>query len=484
MGEATLLEEEEQQPRFGTGHSAGVERVTTVLHEFNPKPPSDSTIRGGKLGRSGQSGKLGGNLLSAGDVMSASLTQAALWASTRDVIWAMLAAACRQGRSGCSTPENQQSTAERTGAGCVGARRAACALLGRVFDTVTTGGEEAGNHVGLGGKEVSAALDRWYEGFCSATAPTRGGDRIGGGSFLLQEEAPRLLSEAVLGIPAVRAAFVQRGLAAHLANALNEGLLGMRSREVSLCHHHVYVRYAPDGDEPPSGMNQPPENDPGISRNLAPFANSGGRTRRRGHDANGEADLPWWLLFSQERGEREGGGHGRGFSDIASPRGGGSIDAVGAEVDGRSCQTALDEIFAPGRGKEERGADTSREDDPADGNSLGPAGGIRVSATAKQRECREREEVVHVCTSGVGADSTKTGRVAPPMLRLDALGAILGTAECTSARFCTSHAVASLSAASTRAASEHLVRSSAASTCVLAVHYPPLLKHKTSRGQL
>lgn len=380
-----------------------------------------------------------------------------MWASTRDVISATLAAACRQDGRSCNTPETQQSMAQSTGASCAGARRAACALLARVFGNVTAGDEEKGQNVTtIGGKEASIVLDWWYEGFCSATAPPCGGGGIGGrSSFLLQEEAPRLLLEEMLEIPTLKAAFVQRGLTGHLADALRVDSVEMKNREICLCHH-THVRCAPDGDTPSCGMNDKfPKNDPDNS--FACAARSGGRIRPRNCDADGKANLPWWLLFSQGWGERGAGGHGNGVAETLK-KPGGSTDGVSTEVDGGSFQTALDEIFAPERGKEEHGADTSREDDPVDSRSLGSAAERPVSATAKQWERREREEVVDRGTVGGGANSTKTGRVAPPMLRLDALGSILDTEECTSARFCSSQAVASLSAASTRAASEHLVR--------------------------
>lgn len=450
VGNVTALEKEQQRHLFAAGQSARLEKESTASGEIN------------KSSTSADAATCAGSLLSVRDVTEASPSQAALWASTRDVIWAMLAAACRQeGNSRSSTPEAQRSVAESAGASCAGARGAACALLARVFGSITAGEEEeTGQKVtGIGEKEASIALDWWYEGFCSATAPPCGG---GGSSLLLyEEEAPRLLLEEMLEIPSLKAAFVKRGLTRHLADALRVGSAEMRNREVGLCRH-THVRSAPGGIAPSCGMNKPPEKDPDTSSARAPKGGGKISPRHCSCDANGKANLPWWLLFNQGRGESGGGGHGHGFSETLQKLVGGT-DGVGTEADGRSCQTALDEIFAPERGKEERGADTSREDDPTDSNSLGSyAGGMPVvsAMTAKQRECRELKGVADGSTAvGGGANSTKTGgRVAPPMLRLDALGSILDTEECASARLCPSHAVGSLSAASTRAASEHLVR--------------------------
>lgn len=474
-----MLEQEQQENFLGAGQSARLEKAATAPREINETSTSaDNAIRGGKVKHSSQSEKLGENLLSVGDVMSASLTQAALWASTRDVIRAMLAAACRPGGNSCSTPETPRSTAESTGGSCAAARRAACALLAKVFGNVSADEEETGkNTTAIDGEEASAALDWWYEGFCAATALPRGGGGLdlGGSSLLLQEETPRLLLKEMLEIPALKTAFVRRGLTRHLANVLSVGSLEVKTREVSIWHHDR-TRHAPDVAAPSSGVKKLPKND-GSEISRAYAAKNRGRIRPRNRIADGEANLPWWLLFSRGRGEGGVGGHGDDFSGTMKNLGEGA-DGVCGEADGRSCQTALHEIFAPERGKEERGAQTSREDDPtADSNSLVSAARMPVSLTATQRECRERGEAVNWDkTVSDSAVSTTTGRVAPPMLRLDALGSILDTEECASARFCSSNAVTSLSAASTRAASEHLVRSSAATflraCCLACILFP------------
>lgn len=463
VGEIPVLEKKRQQAIPGEGQTAAQLDKVSITHgesETVVSASADTTIPVGKVKHGNQSGKPGETPLSVLDVMSAPLSQATEWASTRGVIWAMLAAACRQERGSCSTPETQRSMAGSTGATCAGPRRATCALLARVFGSAIAGGEDTDQRVtGIGRKEASIALDWWYQGFCSVTAlPCDGGVGTGERSpFPLQEEAPRLLLEGMLEIPAVKAAFVKRGLTLRLTDALRVQSLEMKNREACLWHH-AHSRYSPDGGAPSCGTNKLPED--GRDSSSARAAKSGGAIRPRDYrDADGKANLPWRLLFSKGREERGGEEHGHGFLDtLKNP--GGSTDGASSEVDGRSCQTALDEIFAPERGKEERGVDTSREGDPTDGNSLGSAGEMSLPATAKQRECREREKVSNgSSTAGGGAKSTKTGgRVAPPMLRLDALGSILDTKECASARFCSSHAgVVSLSAASTRAASEHLV---------------------------
>lgn len=166
-----------------------------------------------------------------------------------------------------------------------------------------------------------------------------------------------------------------------------------------------------------------------------------------------------------------GGGHGHIFEDALQ---------LGGSTDGErstelavttTCRTAFGEIVAPDGEKEERGCDTSRENGPtADGGSddavgdslTGSAGETQVSAKAKPQEHREREGVADRSATGEGStNSTTRGRVAPPMLRLDALDSALDTKEGASPHFCSSPAAVTLSAASTRAASEHLVSSSA-----------------------
>ena len=496
VGEVTVLEKDHQKKAsVGAGQSARLEKEATASGEINKNGASaDTAMFAGKVehsssssSSSSQSKILGGGLLSVGDVMSASSSQVVFWASTQDVIRATLAAVCRPRGNSCSTPGTRQSTTEPAGASCADARRAACALLARAFGDVPAGEEETGQETPcIGGKEASAALDRWYAELCSVTAPSfggRGGVEIGdGSSLLLQEEGPRLLLAEMLEIPALQAAFARRGLARHLADALRVGSPKMKHREVRSAWRHACARRVPDGEEPSRGTSKILDSDPDVSCACAgkPRANVGPRQLCCGADE--KATLPWWLLFSQ--GRREGGGVGHGhehehssFSDTLKSLGG-SADGVGAEADGRSCQTALDEIFAPERGKEERGAETSREDDgddPNDGNSLGSAkaGGVPVFATAKQREDREWEVVADGGTVGGGVRSTtKAGRVAPPMLRLDALESILDTEEGASGRACSSHAVATLSAASTRAASEHLVRSFC---CNISVRFLSLL---------
>jgi len=133
------------------------------------------------------------------------------------------------------------------------------------------------------------------------------------------------------------------------------------------------------------------------------------------------------------------------------------LGRVRGTVDEGSCRTALDEIFEAEAGKE--------EDDPTtDGNnSPGSAVSTPVSSTTttKQSERPEGEGRVDRGAEGGTADATTRGRVAPPMLRLDALDSALDAEGWASARLSSSAAVVASSAASTRTASEHLVRVSA-----------------------
>ena len=380
-----------------------------------------------------------------GGVLSASSSQAALWVSTRDVIWALLNAACRpEGNSG-GPPETQPGVAETGGVSCADARSAICDLLAKVFCTGTSGkdGEDLGQDTTtmIGGKEASIVLDWWFEGFCSTTSPPSG--RVHEGfSLPILEEDPRLLLEGMLGIPAVKLAFVERGLTRHLADALRAAATEMKDRETVACRHSQGCSRG--GSQSPCELKKLPTDDRSDPCAL-PTTNRGQSTDPM--SSQNCQRIPWWLLFSQGwGGARWGGERSHAFEDGVCQKARGTADEG-------SCRTALDEIFAPEAGKEDDDLTTA-------GNSLCSAAATPVFAAAKQqRERPEGEGAVDRSAAGGGtANGTTRARVAPPMLRLDALDSALDAKGWASARLSSSPAVMASSRASTRTASEHLVR--------------------------
>ncbi len=441
--------DERSQPGFGAEPLGRPEehRATSSRKEKR-SPPSIAAKRGGKTDDDReQSEELLQTAASVVDgVLSASSSQVALWATTRGVILAMLAAACRSDGNGRGSPETQSVKAASARVTCADARSAIFTLLARVFGTDTAGSHQDGRGqetTVIGEEEASTALDWWFEGFRSITTPPRGGVDEGS-SLPLLEDAPRLLLEGMLGVPKVEAAFVRRGLTCRLADTLRVSFEEMRNRE-------AYAYRCPrvcsrDGDASSCDLNKLPTHDPSDSRAL-PGATRGDKTDTL--TAENCQRIQWWLIFDQGWGGASGGGGEQcpAFED--------ALGRARGTVDECSCRTALGEIFEPEAGKE--------DDDPTtDGNnSLGSAAATPVSiatTTAKQRQYAEGEGGVGRRAEGGTADAINRGRVAPPMLRLDALDSALDTEGWASARLSSSAAVAALSAASTRTASEHLVR--------------------------
>lgn len=489
FGEDDGSEDERRQPALGARRPTWPEKYTAAASgELSQRdPPPNTTILVGEAKHTLPSEEAGGNVaLTIGSVQSASLRQVAVWASTRDVILLILAAGCQQqGQHNCHTSETQGGTAETTEATCAVARRTACALLTRVFGNGTIAGEYSRGQQapGIGEKEASLVLDRWYEGFCSTTAPPQGRGGGGGGARegsslpLLREEPPRLLLEAMLKIPAVKTGFVKRGLTRHLVDVLRVASAEVKIREAEGYHHSPNIGYPRGGDAFSSscGSNKVPKHDHGVPQSC-PMTN-GGDLGARKHDASDQSTsplknyhqwLPWWLLFSQGGVER-GGGRDRNFEGevkLGEKTDGGG----GTELALRTCGTNFGEIVAAEVAKEERGLGTSRDNgstadgscDDAAGNGLNDwAGETTVSAIAKPQEYRERDGVAdRSATAECSTSSTTRGRVAPPMLRLDALDSGLDAKEGAAPHLCSSHTAVTLSAASTRVASEHLVRAS------------------------
>lgn len=434
------------------------------------------------------------SVLNVRDVQSASLDHAAMWASNEDVIRALLAAACRPGVDGSSTAAETQAEGQERSLSCAEARCAACILLERVFGNgmkEKAGGEDT---TVIGGEKASVAIDQWYQGFCSVTAPICGGGEGVGGrqdqiSCLVLHEAPRLLLQGMLETPVVKIGFVERGLAQHLAEVLrtpSEDGKKIEQGSRDRCHK----AYPRSSKAPAPGVGEPLTHEPEVSSSYP-------RTDERDlQHENRDADtshvlpranrrrLPWWLLFSHgedkeedtlnnqhkhkhyHENQRE---HEHGPESAAIPAG--STDGRStSEIDGRSCMTTLDELSVAGGETKDPGPDTGREFDPIsardhDGghddatgdNSLASAGTAPTSDTVDQREYGERGGDPRRSNAGDACSSTKE-RISPPLLRLDALDSILDTKEWASPAHCSSHPAAILSAASTRAAPEHLVR--------------------------
>lgn len=389
-------------------------------------------------------------------VQAASLDQAIRWGSTRDVVWAVLTAACRPEDGGCRTAAETRGDAAQTTAVC--AAGAACALLARVFGNGTPDRGTAR----ISDKEAPIVLGRWWEGFCAAAAPFCGDDGGGQGTLPLLREAPRLLLEGMLEIPAVETAFLERGLARHLADVLRVALVQMKSarEEEELCDHQS-TGYPCAGNASPFGMTTLPDGDASasgpshgtIGAIIRPNKAEGGASSSPEADPRGQR-LPWWLIFKHRRGKACDRPSDHAFED-ALKTGGGSADGGST---GRSCRT----VSGDSKGERvSRGPDTSRKDDPNDGLNVA-AGNDRLGSesapTPSVSEHREREEMVQLRT-GHGADvAAYRERISPPMLRLDALDSILATKEWASPRGSSQRAAVTLSTASTRAAPEHLVR--------------------------
>lgn len=516
VGEEDGCEDEGRQSALGTRRSARLGKYSAAAsgETSQTNPRSNTTIRVGEAKHSSlPSEDAGENVALAVDsVQSASWRQVILWASTSDVILLVLAAACRQQEEqSCSTPETetQWGTTETTGASGVVARSTAlarstaCALLTRVFGNGTIASEDYRDKQvpGIGEKESSIVLDRWYEGFMSTTAPShgRGGGRGGAresSSFpLLRKEAPTLLLQGMLEIPAVKTGFVKRGLTRHLTDVLRVASAEIKLREQECYLHSPNIGCSRGGDASSSslGFNKIHKEGHGVPQSC--LATIGGNLGAQNPDADDQPTsplenfqqwLPWWLLFSKGRAEREDG-HDHNFEDAIEVNE--SIDGGrSTEPAARTCRTTLSEIFVPeGEGEaEERGLDTRGDDGPTVdgfsddvvGNSLtDPVGETPVSTKAKSQKYGELDGMVDRSSTGEGSTSSTTrGRVAPPMLRLDALDSILDANErAVPTHLRSSHAAVTLSAASTRAASEHLVRSSVYASAAVSKYFPIFL---------
>lgn len=400
-------------------------------------------------------------LLTVAGAQSASVSQVTGWATTRCLVQALLAAACRR------TEARPRQAAQGEGAWASGteARLVACSLLSRVCFGL---GEDdrAGGLLDEG--ETSLLLDQWYEGFCDAAAS------LGEGRGSCLKETPRLLLEGMLSVPAVRTGFVQRGLVRHLTEGLR----------VSWRRYHGWLSSSPPGGgacrsaEPPQRtddrdglVEDDPRNDAGQYIALA----DGLRAKTHLYSdpslsqRAGFLHVPWWLFtlgswtgLKPTGDDTHGGGGGEAGSSAV---GGGARES--AEL-AESSKTASEKGFTSGEEDHEdenispitQGYDNTTDDGRRNGdNSLA----FTVSALPSQagenvpdrgREGgrgRERGEG----GEGAGGGSSRE-RIAPPRLRLDALDSILSNKEWASPRLCSPHAAVTLSAASTRA-SAHLV---------------------------
>ncbi|CAN0442949.1 unnamed protein product, partial [Ectocarpus sp. 12 AP-2014] len=455
LGEDTGLEGERGKHLLGPEQPVREDRRAAGSRKPSQRdPPSTTAPRAGGVSSRCQPEEPQEHALTVRGVQAASFDQAIRWASTRDVVWAVLAAACRPEDGGCRTAAETRGGAAQTTAVC--AAGAACALLAKVFGNGTPDRGTAR----VSDKEAPIVLGRWWEGFCAAAAPFCGDDGGGQGTLPLLREAPRLLLEGMLEIPAVEAAFLERGLTRHLADVLHVALVRMKSaREEEESCDHQSTGYPCTGNASPSGMTKLPDGDASASgpshRTIRAIIRP--TTAEGGASSSPEADprdqqLPWWLIFNQRRGKTCDRSSDHAFED-ALKTGGSSADAG---TTGMSCRKVLGDSKGEGMS---RGPDTSRKDDPNDGLNVAAGNdslGSESVLTPSVSEHRETEGIVQLRT-GHGADvAAYRERISPPMLRLDALDSILATKEWGSPRGSSQRAAVTLSTASTRAAPEHL----------------------------
>lgn len=388
------------------------------------------------------------------------MDQAVRWASTRDVVWAVLAAACRPEDGGCGTAAEIRQDAAQTTAVC--AAGAACALLARVFGNGSP--EDKRGTARICHKEAPIVLGRWWEGFCAAAAPFSGDEGGGQGTLPLLREAPRLLLEGMLEIPAVATSFLERGLARHLTDVLRVALVQMKSvrEEEEFCDHQS-TGCPSTGNASPGGLTKVPDDivsasSPShgtIGAILRPIKAEGGASSSP--EANPrDQQLAWWLLFNHRWGETCDRSSGHASED--APRNGeGSADGGSTVVDGRSGRT----VSGESKGGVSHRPDTSRKDDPNDGLNVATGNdsiGSESVPTPTVSEHREREGVAQRRIGHGAAAVASRERISPPMLRLDVLDSILANKELGSPRRNSQRAAVTLSTTSTRAAPEHLVR--------------------------
>lgn len=378
------------------------------------------------------------HLLTSRDVHSASSEQVSLWASTPAVVRALLAAACTRTEG---TVAATYGTDESVGS--TKSRDAVCALLRTVFKNSFTE-NNFGDDGRINGSCPLIVLDQWYGSFCSLSAP------FGGENGVLQEP-PRLLLEGMLEIPAVKDGFVRRGLLRYLAEGLRKSWAENASwREAcdysnsprgECCCSEQLPKHA---DAQHSLWTEEIDTKPTVSMNTTRGFWPGGHVTDPPNSSEKHFQgVPWWLFAP-------GGGR---ESDAIWNKNGGRADADtrgSTELD-ESCKTVSDGGFVPDEGGS--GPSTSREDGPTDddggtGNGLASGATWPVCAEAKRGlERKQREREGGDCVAGISSRE----RIAPPMLRLDALDRSLGPKEWATPRSGSPNAAVTLSAASTTA---------------------------------
>lgn len=456
------------------------------VHEGEgPWSGTKSAIDGGCIGRVEEEDTLreGQHILTPCAVRASSPEQAALWASTQAVVRKLFALACQP-----NVNEDGTFAAESEGANipmssrCSNARSAALALLERVFEGVQ-GQSEIACCVGdgrliLSRTERARLFDVWYETFLVDVA---GGDCRG-----LLLERPRSLLETILEVPDLKVGFLERGLLGRLAQGLRKDFAASPRRRFE--HQRFRVRR---GYIPASAVAHPRRSESartvheaaGDSKPLLSHATTSQKSRRLHMEAQSmyiqfadmlpseERDLRedgvrWWRSFgSGGRGEN---GIPSGWGDI-TPRGTdeGSADDDGytggrTELPG-SCRTLVDGGLSQcqaGWAPHDRLNDDRESKNWTEGDPTPTARNCVVldalrTARLRQGKGEDRRLVGDDdCEEMKGAGNAGV-RVAPPMLRLDALSRRASTSP---ASCCSPHATVALSAASTRAPA-HLVSS-------------------------
>ena len=358
----------EEGPPLGTPLPARAEEGTITNPAQNETENATTCGSSGKIHRSdvlaatattcGSSGGLHRSdvlavppqLRTAVGVQSASASQLVAWATTRDLVQALLVAACQR----TEVRPNRAEKEHGAWASCTEARLVACALLSAVFGI----GEDGiiGRASGMLDKgETSLLLDRWFEDFCSAAAC------FGEGQSPRLKEIPRLLLEGMLCVPAVRSGFVQRGLVRRLTEGLRLSLRryhGQSSLSLPGGFFCSSVKL-PQLAEVKNCLNEDdPRTDAGRYTTMAnclcakiqyPDPSTSQATRLE--------DIPWWLLQLGRRVEHNPAGDTHGGD--SSARGG---TRASAEVD-ESSKLASEEGFTSGE-EDHNISQITQEDDP------------------------------------------------------------------------------------------------------------------------
>lgn len=347
-------------------------------------------------------------------VEAASLATATSWASTPELLLALLAAACstcEEGHHHDRAEQEAPKSAKGEGAAGEQARLAACSLLLKVFGTACSedviGQTDRGRRTK--GDEHAALLDMWYDSFWRIAVPfaKAAGEGDQGAAVALQD-TPRLLLEGMLGLAEVRRGFLRRGLLQRLTKGLpSRGASWRGVQDQGIASGRVC------GSSPSSVLQQTPEHASDISEVLGSGrewntvdgaahddpCSAAARGTAAKHDIAEENSpfivvgsseayhhhyhgVPWWLFHAGGGGEGEGeGGEGGGGGGAANEttcedyhHGSADGDTRGSTEADESCNTASDGEYVLG----ESVPQTSRDDGPTDDNDIAEIRGVSI----------------------------------------------------------------------------------------------------------